>query len=75
MPIAIPLSTTPQYLIRKKISTNWSKNPRNCHVMLKLLGDCLVKSTKPNPCHVYNNLLVECQKVSKINYPRLSPNI
>lgn len=24
---------------RKKSSTNWSKNPRNCHVMLKLLGD------------------------------------
>ena len=55
-----------KYLIHKKSSTNWSKNPRNCHVMLKLLGDCLVKSTSANPCVVYNNLLEECKKVSKI---------
>jgi hypothetical protein len=62
----LPIITNSQYLIHKKSSTNWSKNPRNCHVMLKLLGDCLAKSTNANPCVVYNNLLEECKKVSKI---------
>lgn len=65
-----------QICIHKKSSTNWTKNPRNCHVMLKLLGDCLVKSTKTNPCYVYHKLLSECQKVSTLyNYPSSSPNI
>ena len=79
MPTATPLETDtliPKCLIHKKTSTNWTKNPRNCHVMLKLLGDCLIKSTKTTPCVVYHDLLAECQKVSTLhNYPSSPPNI
>jgi len=46
----------------KKKITNWSRNPRNCHTMFKLLGDCITKSETTKPCYMYHNLLVQCHQ-------------
>jgi len=54
---SVSMDTTRPYPI-----TNWTKNPRNCNTMFKLLGDCLNKSETTKPCSRYHSLLVQCHK-------------
>ena len=45
-----------------KCRMNWTKSPRNCATMNKLLKACLVNSQNTKGCSVYNRLMFECTK-------------
>ena len=44
-----------------KCRMNWTKSPRNCATMNKLLKGCLLKSQNIKNCSNYNRLMSECQ--------------
>lgn len=45
--------------------TNWTRNPKNCKTIERLLKGCISKHRKVSelspPCRVYVHLLLECK--------------
>lgn len=46
--------------IHNKCHMNWTKSPRNCTTMNKLLKGCILNSRNIKSCHIYNHLMSEC---------------
>ena len=55
-----------------KIHTNWTGRSKNCLHMSALLMGCLQNSSAT--CQTYENLLNECQKVSRIKKTTVNNN-